>query len=179
MNYWAGKLLVGVLLLVSLLSGAHAVYVGGDPLGYTDPEGLNPKGFSRKPIDLMPLDGGGGGGFGGSTVSGPSPFSGAGRAPASARPGGQPPSAANSQCPPEVQATLERIRAGQSFPHRNDGTAFQNREGLLPVKPDGYYREWVHPTPGVSGPGSQRVVTGQGGEAYYTPDHYRTFLPVP
>lgn len=173
MNYWARKLFIGVLLLVSLLGGAHAIYVDGNPLSYTDPEGLNPKGFPRKPIDLLPLDGGGGGGLGGPTVSGRSPFTGGTRAP------GQQSSIANPQCPPEVQATLERVRAGQGFPHRNDGSAFQNREGLLPVRPDGYYREWVHPTPGLQGPGSQRVVTGQGGEFYYTPDHYRTFILVP
>jgi guanyl-specific ribonuclease Sa len=182
MNYWIGRLFFGVLLVLGLLCGAHAGYVDGNPLSYTDPEGLNPKGFQRKPIELTPLEGGsGGGGLGGPTVSGPSPFGGA-RAPAntsaSARAGGQQP-IATVNCPPEVQATLKRIRAGQSFPHRNDGTVFQNREGLLPPKPDGYYREWVHPTPGVQGPGSQRVVTGKDGEAYYTPDHYRTFIPVP
>jgi len=29
---------------------------------------------------------------------------------------------------------------------------------LLPVKPQGYYREFVHPTPGVNGSGAMRVV---------------------
>lgn len=63
-------------------------------------------------------------------------------------------------------------------PHKNDGSVFQNKEGLLPSQPAGYYREWVHPTPGVNGPGPQRVITGGGGELYYTPDHYRTFIPL-
>ena len=53
-----------------------------------------------------------------------------------------------------------------------------NKEGLLPARPRGYYREWVHPTPGVSGPGPQRIVTGSGGEVFYTPDHYKTFIPL-
>jgi guanyl-specific ribonuclease Sa len=59
--------------------------------------------------------------------------------------------------------------------HRNDGAEFQNRERRLPKRPAGYYREWVHPTPGLGGPGPQRIVTGGEGEIYYTPDHYRTF----
>jgi len=178
MDQWFRKLLLGALLLMGFLGSAHAVYVGGNPLSYTDPEGLAPKGIPRNAIDLIPLEGGGGG-IGGPSVGGISPFGGTGRMPASTRIAGPHSSAANPQCPPEVQGTLARIRSGQGFPHRNDGTVFQNREGVLPAKPIGYYREWVHPTPGVAGPGSQRVVTGQGGEAYYTPDHYRTFIPLP
>jgi guanyl-specific ribonuclease Sa len=77
-----------------------------------------------------------------------------------------------------VGPTLDRIRSGGSFPHRNDGAIFRNDQGLLPKQPAGYYREYVHPTPGVSGPGPQRVVVGKGGELYYTPDHYQTFIPL-
>lgn len=78
----------------------------------------------------------------------------------------------------DLGPTLARIRAGVPFPHKNDGSVFTNKEGLLPKKPFGYYREYVHPTPGVSGPGPQRVIIGNGGEIYYTPDHYKTFIPV-
>jgi guanyl-specific ribonuclease Sa len=35
--------------------------------------------------------------------------------------------------------------------------------------------EYFHPMPGVSGPGAQRIVTGAGGDLYYTGDHYQTF----
>ena len=59
-----------------------------------------------------------------------------------------------------VRGTLDRIRAGEKFPHRNDGSVFQNREGLLPKQPQGYYREYVHPTPGVNGAGQQRIIQG-------------------
>jgi len=83
-----------------------------------------------------------------------------------------------SRVPSEVEGTLSRIESGVKFPHRNDGAIFQNREGLLPTKPPGYYNEYVHPTPGVSGPGAQRIVIGKGGEIYYTPDHYGTFIPL-
>lgn len=75
----------------------------------------------------------------------------------------------------DLTETLARIERGErlSFPH--DGTVFQNRERRLPRQPSNHYREWVHPTPRLSGPGPQRVVTGRSGEAYYTPDHYETF----
>jgi guanyl-specific ribonuclease Sa len=91
--------------------------------------------------------------------------------------GGDATAAANKP-PADLKPTLDRIQSGGSFPHRNDGSIFANKEGLLPAKPAGYYREYVHPTPGVSGAGPQRVIAGQGGEMYYTPDHYQTFVPI-
>jgi filamentous hemagglutinin len=42
----------------------------------------------------------------------------------------------------------------------------------------GSYREFVHPTPGVNGPGAQRIIQGKSGELYYSPDHYGTFIPL-
>jgi guanyl-specific ribonuclease Sa len=75
----------------------------------------------------------------------------------------------------EIAATLTRIDAGERLRFRHDGAVFENRERRLPRKPAGYYREWVHPTPGVDGPGARRIVTGENGEAWYTPDHYQTF----
>jgi guanyl-specific ribonuclease Sa len=72
--------------------------------------------------------------------------------------------------------------SGTIFGQRNGEkrflTPFVTRQGRLPTKPYGYYTEYVHPTPGESGPGGQRIVTGKGGETYYSPDHYRTFIPV-
>ena len=78
----------------------------------------------------------------------------------------------------DLKPTLDRISGGKSFPHKNDGSVFGNKEGLLPSQPTGYYREFVHPTSGVNGPGPQRIVTGQGGEIFYTPNHYGTFIRV-
>jgi filamentous hemagglutinin len=75
----------------------------------------------------------------------------------------------------DLSATIQRIQAGIDHSHANDGTVFQNREGRLPAKAVGYYTEYVHPTQGLRGPGPQRIVVGQSGEWYYTPDHYRTF----
>lgn len=78
----------------------------------------------------------------------------------------------------DLQPTLDRIAAGKRLSFRNDGIVFQNREGRLPKKEPSFYHEWVHPTKDVGGPGPQRVVTGQGGEVYYTHDHYRTFQKI-
>jgi filamentous hemagglutinin len=75
----------------------------------------------------------------------------------------------------DLTPTLVRIERGERHPHRNDGGTFRNLEGRLPRKSTGYYKEYVHPTPGLDGPGPQRVVLGAEGELYYTHDHYRTF----
>ena len=79
-----------------------------------------------------------------------------------------------------VRDTLERIDAGKKHPHVNDGSVFRNQDKDLPEYPNDpdYYREYVHPTPGESGAGKRRVVTGKGGEVYYTDDHYETFTPL-
>lgn len=85
---------------------------------------------------------------------------------------------APADLPPEARRTLELIRAGGPFPYRKDGTPFMNRERLLPEKPRGYYREYTVPTPGARDRGARRIVTGRGGEFYYTDDHYRSFRRI-
>jgi ribonuclease T1 len=82
------------------------------------------------------------------------------------------------QGPIDLQPTLDRIEKGERNSHRNDGTVFQNRERKLTRKPSGYYHEYVVPTPNQQGPGPQRLILGQGGEVYYTADHYRTFRKI-
>ncbi len=83
-----------------------------------------------------------------------------------------------SALPPEARETITRIRQGGPFPHERDGTTFFNRERLLPEEPRGYYREFTVATPGASGRGARRIVSGERGELYYTPDHYRSFRRV-
>ncbi len=78
----------------------------------------------------------------------------------------------------DLHPTFDRIERGEKFPHRNDGSPFRNLERRLPQKPAGYYTEYVHPTPGMNGPGPQRVVIGKDGEAFYTHDHYNSFRKV-
>ena len=43
------------------------------------------------------------------------------------------------------------IEAGGPFPYSKDGTTFQNREGRLPKKSQGYYQEYTVITPGEGG----------------------------
>jgi ribonuclease T1 len=93
---------------------------------------------------------------------------------------------AMAQLPPEARETLALIRQGGPFPYRRDGAVFANREGLLPARPRGYYREYTVPTPGAHDRGARRIVAGAGdtgdvrtsGEYYYTPDHYRSFRRI-
>ena len=77
--------------------------------------------------------------------------------------------------PPELAATLALIDAGGPFPYPQDGSTFQNREGLLPERPKGHYREYTVPTPGEDRRGARRIVTGADGERYWTADHYASF----
>lgn len=85
--------------------------------------------------------------------------------------------------PPEAIETLRLIERGGPFPHRQDGTVFQNRERLLPDRGRGYYREYTVRTPGARDRGARRIVTGGNPPEvfYYTEDHYRSFreLEVP
>jgi guanyl-specific ribonuclease Sa len=80
--------------------------------------------------------------------------------------------------PAQVGATIDLVEAGGPFPYAEDGTVYANREGVLPVCASGYYHLYTVPTPGTSGRGDRRLVTGGGGEHYYTPDRYATFVEV-
>ena len=77
-----------------------------------------------------------------------------------------------------LRSTLDRINRGERYPHVRDGSVFGNREHLLPEQPYGYYKEYVHPVPGMRGAGVERIVKGSNGEIYYTPDHYQTFIKI-
>lgn len=83
-----------------------------------------------------------------------------------------------AQLPAEARDTLARIASGGPFPYARDGTIFQNREGILPKKPSGSYREYTVITLGEGDRGARRIVAGNGGERYYTADHYETFVRV-
>jgi len=85
---------------------------------------------------------------------------------------------AEKELPREAQATLALIKAGGPFPYQQDGRTFGNREGLLPKRDRGYYREYTVRTPGTKDRGARRIVGGRGGEHYYTEDHYRTFRRI-
>jgi ribonuclease T1 len=80
--------------------------------------------------------------------------------------------------PPDGRATLKLIKEGGPFPYPRDGIIFGNREGRLPDRPSGYYREYTVKTPGKRDRGARRIVAGKGGEFYYTDDHYKTFRQI-
>lgn len=80
--------------------------------------------------------------------------------------------------PLEARHTLQLIKTGGPFPYRQDGRTFGNREGLLPKRDRGYYREYTVTRPGTKDRGARRIVGGRGGEYYYTEDHYRTFRRI-
>ena len=77
-----------------------------------------------------------------------------------------------------IAAVLTAIDSGEPLPYEEDGQTFQNREGLLPQQPIGYYREYTVETPGSPDRGARRLVIGDGGETYYTADHYASFTLI-
>jgi len=87
-----------------------------------------------------------------------------------------------SEIPFPGAQTYELIARGGPFPYEKDGTAFGNRERLLPTKRRGYYREYTVRTPGLNHRGARRIICG--GEpkkpdvCYYTADHYASFRVI-
>lgn len=87
--------------------------------------------------------------------------------------------------PTHARETLAYIRKhGYAPPGFLGGRVFGNYEGRLPRydarRKRIEYREWdVHPRAEGRTRGTERLVTGHDGRAWYTPDHYRTFLEVP
>ena len=80
--------------------------------------------------------------------------------------------------PKEARATLLVVQTGGPFPYARDGAMFGNREGRLPHRGRGYYREYTVKTPGSRDRGARRIIAGHPGEYYYTDDHYRTFRRI-
>jgi ribonuclease T1 len=83
-----------------------------------------------------------------------------------------------SQLPPQVAQVWQLIQHGGPFPYRQDGIVFGNREGRLPLRQSGYYREYTVPTPGTHDRGPRRLITSGATELYYTGDHYVSFVLV-
>ena len=87
------------------------------------------------------------------------------------------------QLPLEARQTHGLIHAGGPFPYRKDGIVFGNREGLLPDRSRGFYREYTVPTPGSRDRGARRIVCGgkqrQAPEScFYSADHYASFSRI-
>ena len=80
--------------------------------------------------------------------------------------------------PSEARQALALIQKNGPFPYQRDGAVFGNREGLLPKRERGYYREYTVKTPGANDRGARRIVAGRAGEYYYTDDHYHSFRRI-
>lgn len=83
-----------------------------------------------------------------------------------------------SDLPAEATDTWRLVESDGPFRYDEDGTTFQNRQGLLPDERADYYREYTVPTPDSPDRGARRLVTGAADEVYYTADHYRSFVVV-
>ncbi len=120
-----------------------------------------------------------------SSVSAPALPSGAppagatqGRSGAASTPDSALPAIRESSLPLPARQTLDLVHAGGPFPYSQDGIVFQNRERLLPPEPSGYYHEYTVRQPGASDRGPWRLITGRGGEIFWTADHYSSFHQV-
>src|SRR5262249_3394387 len=91
-------------------------------------------------------------------------------------PGARPPMPALSPLAPQAGDVWRLIQRGGPFPYRQDGMVFGNREGRLPARQAGFYREYTVPTPREPDRGPRRLITGGVAELYYTGDHYRSFV---
>lgn len=94
----------------------------------------------------------------------------------------------NSDAPTRVLATLVEIDAGRwpdsaNAPGTKGGITFRNSEGRLPAVGAGggrvVYQEWdVNAKKNGQGRDAERIVTGNDGSAWYTLDHYDTFVRI-
>ena len=85
----------------------------------------------------------------------------------------------DAEVPGKARAVLAEIqqRKGEAPPGYVGGRVFGNRERRLPR---GSYREYdVNPKKPGKTRGTERIVIEQRtGKAYYSPDHYETFVPM-
>ncbi|MGA8113943.1 MAG: ribonuclease domain-containing protein [Actinocatenispora sp.] len=80
--------------------------------------------------------------------------------------------------PSQVNDEIALVEAGGPFAYDQDGSVYENREGVLPAQSAGYYHLYVVPTPGDSTDGNRRLIAGTGSEYYYTADDYGSFCQV-
>ena len=86
--------------------------------------------------------------------------------------------------PQKVYKVLDYVQEnGEAIDGYVGGRTFGNREKLLPQKNSQgqkvKYREWdVNPKVKGKNRGAQRLVTSNDGRAYYTNDHYKSFIEI-
>jgi len=90
----------------------------------------------------------------------------------------------DSGIPQKVYGVLTYIRSNhQPMPGYVGGRIFSNREELLPWEDNRgkpiLYHEWdVNPKMEGQNRGTERIITGSDGRAWYTNDHYRSFREI-
>jgi len=86
--------------------------------------------------------------------------------------------------PQKVYDVLKYIRANNhAMPGYVGGSIFSNREELLPREDNNgkpiLYHEWdVNPKIQGQNRGTERIITGSDGRAWYTSDHYQSFREI-
>ncbi len=96
--------------------------------------------------------------------------------------------ASKSGVPQRVITTLALVDAGRwpeaaNSPGTQGGRQFRNNEGKLPRKDASgkamRYQEWdVNPKARNRGRDAERIITAADGSAWYTLDHYQTFINI-
>jgi RHS repeat-associated protein len=76
-----------------------------------------------------------------------------------------------------VAQTIDRAKNGVRL-YTKDGGVFTNDKALLPAQEFGYYTEWTVVNPNLLHRGVDRIVMGQGGDFWFTWDHYKTFVRI-
>ena len=90
----------------------------------------------------------------------------------------------NGDIPSKVYEVLSHIKSnGKPLDGYVGGRKFGNYEKLLPKEDEEgrkiQYQEWdVNPKIEGKNRGTERIVTGSDGKAYYTNDHYRSFQVI-
>ncbi|HEY5371176.1 MAG TPA: ribonuclease domain-containing protein [Hanamia sp.] len=90
----------------------------------------------------------------------------------------------NPEIPQKGYDVLKYIRANHhSMPGYVGGRAFSNREKIVPQFDDKgnpiKYQEWdVNPKIEGQNRGTDRILTGSDGRAWYTDDHYKSFKEI-
>jgi RHS repeat-associated protein len=85
------------------------------------------------------------------------------------------PPTAKYSLPQQARSSFEAYEKNgwQKLNGYEGGRTFYNSQDYLPRRPEGYYREFdVNPLQGGVNRGTQRYVTGKGGEIYYSDTHY-------
>jgi guanyl-specific ribonuclease Sa len=90
----------------------------------------------------------------------------------------------DSKVPQKVLEVLKFVREkGKAMDGYVGGRIFSNREGQLPGYDENgnamQYQEWdVNPKIEGRNRGTQRLITSRDGRAWYTSDHYRSFIEI-